>query len=195
MLAEMHKERPTVRLVYVTPEKLAKSDALWSCLSDLHENGQLTRFVIDEAHCVSSWGHDFRPDYKKLGDLKKHFPGVPLTALTATATLSVRQDVLKTLGIARSARSFVVTFNRPNISMTVKSKKQMRDVGEFAKWLADRWGGRDAGIVYCLSRDETAQLAQAINDERQRRVGARLPAGREGRLSGLVHSHPPTIYV
>ena len=93
MLAELHKARPTIRLVYVTPEKLAKSDALWSCLTDLHANGQLARFVVDEAHCVSSWGHDFRPDYKKLGDLRKHFPDVPLTALTATATLSVGPKV------------------------------------------------------------------------------------------------------
>ena len=104
----------------------AKSDALWSCLEDLHANGQLTRFVVDEAHCVSSSGHDFRPDYKKLGDLKKHFPDVPMTALTATATPEVRADVLKTLGI-KNARGFVVTFNRPNIEMTVKSKKSYRD--------------------------------------------------------------------
>lgn len=177
VLAELHKDRPTVRLVYVTPEKLAKSDALWSCLSDLHENGQLTRFVIDEAHCVSSWGHDFRPDYKKLGDLKKHFPDVPLTALTATATPAVRQDVLKTLSIARTARSFVVTFNRPNIAMTVKHKKSMRDLADFAKWLADRWGADQAGIVYCLSRDETVELAEAINAECRRRAGTGATPG------------------
>ena len=76
--------------------------------------------------------------------------------------------MLKTLGIARSARSFVVTFNRPNIAMTVKSKKSMRDVSDFAKWLADRWGADVAGIVYCLSRDETAQLAAAISEEQRR---------------------------
>ena len=176
VLAELHKERPTCRLVYVTPEKLAKSDALWSCLEDLHANGQLTRFVVDEAHCVSSWGHDFRPDYKKLGDLKKHFPDVPMTALTATATPDVRADVLKTLGI-KNARGFVVTFNRPNIEMTVKSKKSYRDASKFAEWLAGRYGDRKAGIVYCLSRDETEQLSAAINDERKRRARERLSPG------------------
>ena len=100
-----------------------------------------------------------------------------MRSLPSRPYLSVREDVLKTLGIARSARSFVVTFNRPNITMTVKSKKSMRDVADFAKWLADRWGGAPAGIVYCLSRDETGQLAQAINDERRRRVEEGLPLG------------------
>lgn len=174
--AELHKNNPTIRLVYVTPEKLAGSDALWSCLENLHSKGLLTRFVIDEAHCVSSWGHDFRPDYKKLGDLKKHFPDVPVTALTATATPAVRQDVVKTLGI-KKARSFVVTFNRPNIALHVKSKKSLRDLGEFAKWVAERYGGRDTGIIYCLSRDDTTSVAAAINEERKRRVQQRLSPG------------------
>ena len=167
--AELRKDKPTIRLLYVTPEKLASSDALRTCLEALYDSGQLARFVIDEAHCVSSWGHDFRPDYKKLGALKKRFPDTPVMALTATATMTVRADVLKSLGIARTARCFTVTFNRPNISLIVKHKKRMRDVSAFAKWVADRYGDKKAGIVYCLSRDETATLAAAINAERARR--------------------------
>ena len=174
---ELRKRRPTIRLLYVTPEKLASSAALADVMRALNDNGLLTRFVIDEAHCVSSWGHDFRPDYKALGCLRKDYPNVPITALTATATPAVRADVMKILKITKTARSFVVTFNRPNISLAVRPKRDLHDLQKFAEWIADEFGADDAGIVYCLSRDETASVAQALNDARARRHREGLPPG------------------
>lgn len=177
VLRELRKRKPTIRLLYVTPEKLASSAALADIMNQLDDRGLLTRFVIDEAHCVSSWGHDFRPDYKALGVLRKNYPKVPITALTATATMAVRTDVMKTLKITKTAKSFVVTFNRPNISLTVMPKKDLYDLQQFASWVADRFGPDDAGIVYCLSRDETETIAKALNEERMRRQRERLAPG------------------
>lgn len=177
VLRELRKRKPTIRLLYVTPEKLASSSTLADIMDQLDRNGMLTRFVIDEAHCVSSWGHDFRPDYKALGSLRKNYPNVPITALTATATMAVRTDVMKILKIAKTAKSFVVTFNRPNISFTVMPKRDLYDLEKFADWIAQEFGPNNAGIVYCLSRDETANVAKALNDARLRRQREHLPPG------------------
>lgn len=177
VLRELRKRKPTIRLLYVTPEKLASSSTLADIMDQLDRNGLLTRFVIDEAHCVSSWGHDFRPDYKALGSLRKNYPNVPITALTATATMAVRTDVMKILKIAKTAKSFVVTFNRPNISFTVMPKRDLYDLEKFADWIAQEFGPNNAGIVYCLSRDETANVAKALNDARLRRQREHLPPG------------------
>ena len=157
------------------------------CLTDLHGKGLLTRFVVDEAPLRLQLGHDVAPDYKKLGDLKKRFPDVPVTALTATATPEVRRDVVKTLGI-KNARDFVVTFNRPNIALHVKSKKALRELPAFAKWVAERYGGKDAGIVYCLSRDDTTAVRGAINAERARAFASASRRGRRGGVQrGSLH--------
>ena len=177
VLRELRKRKPTIRLLYVTPEKLASSSTLADIMDQLDRNGMLTRFVIDEAHCVSSWGHDFRPDYKALGSLRKNYPNVPITALTATATMAVRTDVMKILKISKTAKSFVVTFNRPNISFTVMPKRDLYDLEKFADWIAQEFGPNNAGIVYCLSRDETANVAKALNDARLRRQREHLPPG------------------
>ena len=177
VLRELRKRKPTIRLLYVTPEKLASSSTLADIMDQLDRNGLLTRFVIDEAHCVSSWGHDFRPDYKALGSLRKNYPNVPITALTATATMAVRTDVMKILKISKTAKSFVVTFNRPNISFTVMPKRDLYDLEKFADWIAQEFGPNNAGIVYCLSRDETANVAKALNDARLRRQREHLPPG------------------
>ena len=85
--------KPTIKIVFVTPEKISASGSLMSLLKDLYNRNLLARFVIDEAHCVSQWGHDFRPDYKKLSNLRTQFPKVPYIALTATATQKVLYTV------------------------------------------------------------------------------------------------------
>lgn len=95
----MAKAQPAIKLLYLTPEKLSASQKLSAALTALYGRGLLSRFVIDEAHCVSQWGHDFRPDYKKLRVLRSNYPKVPTMALTATATNRVRTDILYQLGM------------------------------------------------------------------------------------------------
>jgi bloom syndrome protein len=168
VLRELYKENPTIKLLYVTPEKFQASPSLRNAFQSLFEKGKLARFVVDEAHCVSSWGHDFRPDYKKLSELKKLFPSVPLTGLTATATDKARDDVLKILKITKTAKKFVTSFNRANIEFEVKAKGDLADDDKFAKWIARTFGKNDNGIVYCLSRDDCVKVAQALNSEKRK---------------------------
>lgn len=94
---KLHDSESNLKLLYVTPEKISLSTKFCDSLLMLYRHGRLARFVIDEVHCVSQWGHDFRPDYKKLSMLKERFPGVPIIALTATATQRVRSDILHQL--------------------------------------------------------------------------------------------------
>lgn len=102
------------KLVYVTPEFIRKSAQFQSTLSSLYKRGLLARFVIDEAHCVSAWGHDFRPDYKEMSTLRVDYPKVPIMALTATANQKVKLDVIQVLGIGKAVK-FQQSFNRPNL--------------------------------------------------------------------------------
>ncbi|KAJ9597116.1 hypothetical protein L9F63_026993, partial [Diploptera punctata] len=114
--------KEALKLLYVTPEKLSASNKILDALTSLYERDKLARFVIDEAHCVSQWGHDFRPDYKKLSLLRKRFPNVKTIALTATATPRVRVDILNQLGML-TPKWFLSSFNRPNLRYAVLPKK------------------------------------------------------------------------
>lgn len=96
---ELSKKEPALKILYVTPEKISASQKFCDTLTILYERELLARFVIDEAHCVSQWGHDFRPDYKRLRCLRNNYPKVPTMALTATATPRVRTDILHQLGM------------------------------------------------------------------------------------------------
>ncbi|CAG5118509.1 unnamed protein product, partial [Candidula unifasciata] len=156
----LYQREPAYKLLYVTPEKLSASEKLLSCLDSLYRRQQLNRFVIDEAHCVSQWGHDFRPDYKRLNVLRQRFPGVPVMALTATATPRVRKDIVHQLGMI-SPKWFMQSFNRPNLKYSVQNKKPSNATTDVIDIIKKRFP-RDSGIVYCLSRKECDTVAAEL---------------------------------
>ncbi|RYO94969.1 hypothetical protein DL766_002012 [Monosporascus sp. MC13-8B] len=149
------------QLLYVTPEMVNKSKAFLNGLSTLYRKKKLARLVIDEAHCVSQWGHDFRPDYKELGAFRKRFPGVPVMALTATATRNVILDIKHNLGIDQ-CEEFTQSFNRPNLYYEVL-RKEKGNVDSIAELIKTKYPGR-TGIVYTLSRKSAETIAKKLQD-------------------------------
>lgn len=157
---QLSRKDPIVKLLYVTPEKVSASHKLISALQNLYERGLLCRFVIDEAHCVSQWGHDFRPDYKKLHELRQKFPKVPMIALTATATPRVQKDILNQLNMTRP-QVFTMSFNRTNLKYSVLPKKPKKVDEDCIDWIK-KHHPRDSGIVYCLSRNDCDAMAESL---------------------------------
>ncbi|KIW14538.1 hypothetical protein PV08_07322 [Exophiala spinifera] len=155
-----HPER-FVQLLYITPEMFNKSQAMVRTLQDLHQRRKLARIVIDEAHCVSQWGHDFRPDYKALGEIRKQFQTVPVMALTATATENVKIDVMHNLGMEH-AEVFTQSFNRPNLTYEVRPKGKGQAVLDGIAQIIDTSYKGQAGIVYCLSRKNCEAVAEQL---------------------------------
>lgn len=152
------------QLLYITPEMISKSQAMVSALRDLYRRRKLARIVIDEAHCVSQWGHDFRPDYKLLGEVRQQFPGVPVIALTATATENVKIDVIHNLGI-KDCETFSQSFNRPNLNYEVRSKTKAKDVlDSIANTINTDYRGQ-SGIIYCLSRKNCEDIAAKLREQ------------------------------
>uniref|UniRef100_UPI00358F96AD recQ-like DNA helicase BLM isoform X2 n=1 Tax=Myxine glutinosa TaxID=7769 RepID=UPI00358F96AD len=149
---QLCKEEPIIKLLYVTPEKLSISMRLQSALGNLYQRGLLARFVIDEAHCVSQWGHDFRPDYTRLSELRSRYQKVSMMALTATATPRVQKDIQHQLKMPKP-HIFAQSFNRVNLKYEVLPKKPKKVTDDCAQWIITNYP-RDAGIVYCLSRKE-----------------------------------------
>jgi ATP-dependent DNA helicase RecQ len=147
--------RGEYRMLYVAPERLMLDTFLERAL-----NWNIAQFAIDEAHCISEWGHDFRPEYRELKKLRKHLPDVPIMALTATATERVRGDIIKELKL-RDPRSYVASFNRPNLIYRVVPKAAPYE--QLLAFIRSR--PNDSGIVYCASRKSTESLSRNLNDD------------------------------
>jgi ATP-dependent DNA helicase RecQ len=147
-------------LLYAAPERILTPRFL-AMLDSLHERGRLALFAIDEAHCVSQWGHDFRAEYLGLSALHERYPGVPRVALTATADAHTRRDIVERLALAQ-ARCFVSSFDRPNIRYTIVEKDNAR--AQMLRFVRDEHEG-EAGIVYCQSRRKVEETAQWLGDE------------------------------
>jgi ATP-dependent DNA helicase RecQ len=143
------------RLLYVAPERLMLS----GFLDDL-KRWNVKLIAIDEAHCISEWGHDFRPEYRQISELRKHFPNVPFMALTATATGRVREDIVSHLKL-REPKCYVASFNRPNLTYRVLAKNKPYD--QLLAFLRTR--PKESGIVYCMSRKSTESVAANLSED------------------------------
>lgn len=146
-----------LKLLYISPEKLlAEANYL---LRDMH----ISLFAIDEAHCISQWGHDFRPEYAQMGILHQQFPHVPIIALTATADKITREDIIRQLHL-NHPRTFISPFDRPNLSLTVKRGYQQKEKSKTILDFIARHPG-ESGIIYCMSRSKTESVAQMLQKQ------------------------------
>ena len=143
-----------IKLLYISPERLlTEMDFL---LKDI----RISLFAIDEAHCISQWGHDFRPEYTQLKKLREHFPEVPIVALTATADKLTRQDIVEQLDL-KDPQIFISSFDRPNLSLSVKRGFQQREkTRTILDFIAKH--PNECGIIYCMSRDRTEKVAEML---------------------------------
>ncbi|XP_075714546.1 recQ-like DNA helicase BLM [Rhinoderma darwinii] len=160
---QLSKKDPIIKLLYVTPEKVCASPRLITTMENLYERQLLARFVIDEAHCVSQWGHDFRPDYKRLNMLRQKFPSVPMMALTATANPRVQKDILNQLKMIKP-QIFSMSFNRDNLKFEVLPKKPKKVAFDCVEWIKKNHPN-ESGIIYCLSRHECDTMAEILQKE------------------------------
>ena len=146
-----------VKLLYISPERLVGG------VMQVLQEANVSLIAIDEAHCISSWGHDFRPEYTQLGQLRELFPKVPIMALTATADKITKQDILVQLHIEH-AQTFIGSFDRPNLSLDVKRGYSAREKLRSLLELIRRHTG-ESGIIYCLARKTTEELAEKLKNE------------------------------
>ncbi|KAI0713295.1 ATP-dependent RNA helicase [Earliella scabrosa] len=155
------KDKP--HLLYMTPELLQKSLAFRKAFEKLYERGELMRFVIDEAHCITDWGRRFRESYTQLTDLRKTYPHVPISALTATANAEVEQDIMARLGM-RNPVHLKLSFNRKNLDYDVRPKKGNKAcLAEIAEYIKTNHK-TETGIIYCTSRNNCEDVAKTLRE-------------------------------
>ena len=156
---ELRLQTGDITLLYAAPERL-NTPRFLGLLDSLYQGGHLSLFAIDEAHCVSQWGHDFRPEYRALSVLHERYAGVPRIALTATADALTRADIIERLQL-EDARLFISSFDRPNIRYTIVEKKDATT--QLLRFIEREHAG-EAGVVYCQSRKRVEELAATLSD-------------------------------
>ncbi|WNJ17947.1 DNA helicase RecQ [Pontibacter sp. G13] len=175
-----------IKLLYVSPEKLL-SQEFQSIISRV----KVSLFAIDEAHCISSWGHDFRPEYTQLKLLKQNFPDTPVVALTATADKATREDIVSQLGM-RNPNRFVASFDRPNLSLTVRpANKRVAAIIDFVRLRPNQ-----SGIIYCLSRKSTEDVAAKLRAQgmQAEHYHAGMDAAKRHKVQeAFIHDRVPII--
>jgi len=165
LLSSSDSSPPPFKLVYVTPERIGRNERFTKVLVELHRRGLLQRVVVDEAHCISEWGHDFRKDYRRLSILKESIPTLPIMAVTGTCTPTVRQDIAEQLLISDSHYALQTSFNRPNLWFQVSPKSPDTPMADMLYYILNRGLARECGIVFAMTTKDAERLAEFFSEQ------------------------------